>query len=65
MGKVDHKEILRTDIYFHKPMTPEEAVLQLEAIDKGFLVFINAETNRMSIIYHRRDGHYALIESRR
>lgn len=64
-GKVDHKEILRTDIYFHKPMTPEEAALQLEAIDKGFLVFVNAETNRMSIIYHRRDGNYALIESRR
>ena len=64
-GKLDHKEILRTDIYFHKPMTPEEAALQLEAIDKGFLVFINAETDQMNIIYHRRDGNYALIESRR
>ena len=64
-GKVDHKEILRTDIHFHKPMTPEEAALQLEAVEKGFLVFINAETDQVSIMYHRRDGNYGLIEPRR
>jgi len=63
--KGDHKEILRTDIHFHKPMTPEEAALQLEAIEKGFLVFINSETDQVSIIYHRRNGHYGLIEPRR
>lgn len=63
--KVDHKEILRTDIHFHKPMTPEEAALQLDAVEKGFLVFINSETDQVSIIYHRRNGHYGLIEPRR
>ena len=64
-GKVDHKEILRTDIHFHKPMTTEEAALQLDAVEKGFLVFINSETDQVSIIYHRRNGHYGLIEPRR
>jgi len=64
-GKVDHKEILRTDVHFHKPMTPEEAALQLDAVEKGFLVFINSETDQVSIIYHRRNGHYGLIEPRR
>lgn len=64
VGKVDHKEILRTDIHFHKPMSPEEAALQLEAIEKGFLVFINAETDQVNIIYHRHDGNYGLIEPR-
>jgi len=64
-GKVDHKDILRTDIHFHKPMTPEEAALQLDAVEKGFLVFINSETDQVSIIYHRRNGHYGLIEPRR
>lgn len=59
------KEILRTDTYFRKPMSPDEAALQLEAIEKGFLVFINAETDEVSIIYHRRDGNYGLIEPRR
>ncbi|UCF10482.1 MAG: ribosome-associated translation inhibitor RaiA [Candidatus Bipolaricaulota bacterium] len=59
------KRIVRTDTFFHKPMLPEEASLQLEAVDKGFLVFINAETDEVSIIYHRRDGNYGLIEPRR
>lgn len=64
-GKGNHREILRTDIYFHKPMTPEEAALQLDAIDKGFLVFINAETDQVNIIYHRRDGNFGLVEPKR
>ncbi len=65
VASVDHREIIHTDTYFHKPMVPEEAALQLEAIDKGFLVFINAETDEVNIIYHRRDGNYGLIEPRR
>jgi len=46
-------------------MTPEEAALQLEAIEKEFLVFIDVETDGVAIIYHRRDGNYGLIEPRR
>ncbi len=61
----DHREIVRTDTYFPKPMAPEEAALQLDAIDKDFLVFINAETDEVNIIYHRHDGNYGLIEPRR
>jgi len=68
-GSVDppavERQILRTETFFHKPMTPEEAALQLDAIDKEFLVFINAETDQVAIIYHRRDGNYGLIEPRR
>ena len=63
--KGEQRQIIRTDTYFQKPMTPEEAALQLDAIDKGFLVFINAETDEVNIIYHRRDGNYGLIEPRR
>ena len=58
------KSIIRTDTYFRKPMLPEEAALQLDAIEKGFLVFINAESDQVNIIYHRRDGNYGLIEPR-
>jgi putative sigma-54 modulation protein len=61
----NHKEIIRTDTYLRKPMSPEEAALQLEAIEKGFLVFINSENDEVSIMYHRRDGNYGLIEPRR
>lgn len=61
----NHREIIRTDTYLLKPMTPDEAALQLEAIEKGFLVFINSENDEVSILYHRRDGNYGLIEPRR
>jgi putative sigma-54 modulation protein len=61
----DHKEIIRVDTFLQKPMTPEEAALQLEELDRAFLVFVNSETDQVGIIYHRRDGHYGLIEPRR
>jgi len=59
------KQIIRTETYFQKPMTPEEAVQHLEAIEKDFLVFIDVETDQVAIIHHRRDGNYGLIEPRR
>ncbi len=64
-GMTLEKQIVRTETHFYKPMTPEEAALQLEAIEKGFLVFVDAETDEVAIIYHRRDGNYGLIEPRR
>jgi putative sigma-54 modulation protein len=62
---LDHREIIRTNTYFQKPMSPEEAALQLDALEKDFFVFINVESDHVSIIYHRRDGNYGLIEPRR
>jgi len=59
------RRILRTEAYFRKPMTAEEAALQLDAIEKSFLVFIDVETDEVAIIYQRRDGNYGLIEPRR
>jgi putative sigma-54 modulation protein len=59
------REIIRTKTYFPKPMTPEEAALQLDALEREFLVFVNAESDQVSIMYHRRDGNYGLIEPRR
>jgi len=61
---VEERQIIRTETYFQKPMSPDEAALQLDAIEKEFLVFVNAETDRVAIIYHRRDGNYGLIEPR-
>jgi putative sigma-54 modulation protein len=46
-------------------MSPEEAALQLDTLEKDFLVFINVESDQVSIIYNRRDKHYGLIEPRR
>ena len=59
------KQIVRTETHFIKPMTPEEAAMQLDAVEKGFLVFVDSDTDEVAIIYHKRDGNYGLIEPRR
>ncbi len=63
--EIPGKRIVRSEAYFQKPMTAEEASLQLDAIDKEFLVFVDVETDQVAIIYRRRDGNFGLIEPRR
>jgi len=46
----------------YKPMHIEEAVMQMELVDQNFLVFTNARTNRVNVLYHRKDGDYGLIQ---
>jgi putative sigma-54 modulation protein len=54
--------IVKTKQFAVKPMTPEEAVLQLELIGHDFFVFQNAETDAVNVVYRRRDSNYGLIE---
>jgi putative sigma-54 modulation protein len=43
-------------------MTAEEAILRLDEEENHFLVFRNAENERVSVIYKRKDGNYGLIQ---
>jgi putative sigma-54 modulation protein len=54
--------IVKTKQFAVKPMSAEEAVLQLELVGHDFFVFQNAETNDVNVVYRRRDGNYGLIE---
>lgn len=54
--------IVRATRYAVKPMSAEDAALRVEASDDTFVVFRNAETDAVSILYRRRDGNYGLIE---
>jgi ribosome hibernation promoting factor len=45
-----------------KPMTPEEAALNLSGQTDQFVVFRDADTSRLCVIYRRKDGNYGLIE---
>jgi putative sigma-54 modulation protein len=56
--------IMKTKQFAVKPMTPEEAVLQLELVGHDFFVFRNADSNEVNVVYRRRDGNYGLIEPR-
>lgn len=54
--------IVRTKQFQMKPMTAEEAALQMELLDHAFFVFTSAETGDINVVYRRRDGDYGLIE---
>ncbi|MFN2470662.1 MAG: ribosome hibernation-promoting factor, HPF/YfiA family [Gaiellaceae bacterium] len=54
--------IVRTKQFALKPMTPEEAVLQLELVGHDFFVFTNAESGDVNVVYRRKDRGYGLIE---
>ncbi len=54
--------IVRTKQFQMKPMSPEEATLQMELLDHAFFVFTNADTGEINVVYRRRDGNYGLIE---
>jgi putative sigma-54 modulation protein len=58
----DSPVIVKTKQFAVKPMSPEEAVLQLELIGHDFFVFQNGETDDVNVVYRRRDGNYGLIE---
>lgn len=55
-------EIVRTKRFDLRPMSPEDAVAQMEALGHDFYVFKNMDTGRCGVVYRRRDGHYGLIE---
>lgn len=48
-----------------KPMTAEEATLQMEMLGYDFFVFINSETDQANVVYRRSDGNYGLIDTSR
>ncbi len=54
--------IIKSDRLVAKPMDVDEAALQLELSDDEFLVFINARTEAVNVIYKRKDGTFGWIE---
>ena len=54
--------IVKTKQFTVKPMSAEEAALQLELVGHDFFVFRNDESDEVNVIYRRRDGGYGLIE---
>jgi len=61
----DSVRIVRLETYFRKPMSPEEAALQLEASGRDFLVFFNSEDDSPAVIFRRGNGEYGLILPRK
>lgn len=55
-------KIVRTKKFAIKPMAVDEAVMQMNLVGHEFFVFSNADTNKVNVVYRRKNGDYGLIE---
>ena len=61
-GNSEARQVIRSSSFAAKPMTVEEAVQEVDTSNSEFIVFRNAESERVSVVYRRRDGNFGLIE---
>ena len=61
-GEDEEHKIVRTKKFAMKPMSSEEAVLEMELLGHNFFVYRDAENGEVNVVYKRRDGNYGLIE---
>lgn len=54
--------IIRTKRFEYTPMSPEEAIMQMNLLGHTFFVFNDAVTGKTCVVYTRKDGNYGLIE---
>lgn len=54
---------IRVKTFPFKPMTPEEAILQMNLLEHSFFAFTDADTQRAAVVYRRNDGNYGLLLS--
>lgn len=57
----DEQQVMIQNIEF-KPMDVDEAIMQMDLVENNFLVFTNARSDRVNVLYRRKDGHYGLIQ---
>lgn len=58
----DRPKLVKTKRFGIKPMSSEEAILQMELLRHNFFVYIDAESDGINVVYKRKDGNYGLIE---
>ena len=61
-GSEEEYKIVRTKHFPVKPMSVEEAVLQMELLNHQFFMFRNQSNNEINVVYKRKSGNYGLLE---
>lgn len=56
------RKIVRTKTFPVRPMSVDDAILQMELLGHSFFVFVNADTDRSNVLYLRKDGDLGLME---
>ena len=62
MPDVNLPDVFKKKSYELSPMMLEEAKDAIERLGHSFYIFLNAETGKVNVLYHRNDGKYGLIE---
>ena len=60
----EESSVVKRKVIEMKPMSEEEAILQMELLGHEFFVFRNVETGEIDILYMRKDGNYGIIETK-
>ena len=58
----EQRNIVRTKTFPVRPMSVDDAIMQMEMLGHSFFVFVNAETDRSNVLYLRKDGNLGLLE---
>ena len=61
-NNIDEKIVKRKTIEV-KPMSEEEAILQMELLGHQFYIFKDSETLKPTVVYKRKEGNYGVIET--
>ncbi len=56
------RRVIRSDDYSLKPMSVEEAIMQLDVNKKDIFIFRRSDSEKWAVLYRRKDGHYGLVE---
>ncbi|MEG1584792.1 MAG: ribosome-associated translation inhibitor RaiA [Anaerovorax sp.] len=59
----EETNVVKTKKFNLKPMSVEEAIMQMELVEHAFFVFLNAESNTVNVVYKRKDGNYGVLET--
>ena len=55
-------EVVKHKKFTLRPMSVEEAILQMNMLDHNFFMFKNGDTGEVNVVYKRDDGNYAVLE---
>ena len=58
----DKPKLVKTKKFNLKPMSSEEAILQMELLRHNFFIYLDGESDVVGVVYKRKDGDYGLIE---
>jgi len=59
------RRVVKTKHFLVKPMPVDEAIYQMELLGHNFFLFLDADTEKLNLLYRRDDGNYGLIEPER